>query len=198
MTNQIPIRGNVCACGGVWFTYDLGVESDPDNCPYCNAKIQTECIGESEDYRNNEIPIPDENVLKSSFDKASGNTPVTLDVKYCNFCTNEIFLDKNDMAKAKHCPYCDGSLITKEEFDALINRATNQDMQTPNNDADINELLGKKVNIIFKKMTLTNKNKVYTFGGIDPMYLVIKLTDEDNKTIWVDFNTIKSINVIDD
>jgi RNA polymerase subunit RPABC4/transcription elongation factor Spt4 len=208
MTNQIPIRGNVCGCGGVWFTYDFGVESDPDNCPYCNAKIQTECVGDSIDYIKGDVPIPeeynddfpiaDELTLKKSFDKASGATPITLDVKYCNFCTNEIFLDHDDVPKAKYCPYCDGSLITKDEFDMLLNLQSSKNDQVLKADADVNELIGKKVNIIFKKTIFGKSNNVYIFGGVDPMYSVVKLTDDHNKTIWIDFNTIKSINVIDD
>lgn len=194
MTNQIPIRGNICSCGEVWFCYDLP-ESDPDKCPYCKREIDKgEVYNEDEIQERDQSDELPENV-KSGIEKATGKTSVKLVSKVCDFCTNELFFDADDAPKATDCPYCDGKLISVEEFQTLVTGKypEEEDKSFGVSGVDINELEGEMVFVKFKSFNPFNKPLAFVFGGVDPMSGMVKLIGLQKEIVWVNIKRIKSI-----
>ena len=192
MTNQIPMRGNICSCGGVWFCHDLP-ESDPDKCPYCKRQIDSGEIFEDSDIKEQDEQgqLPDN--IKDGLSKATGQETVKLVTKACDFCTNELFFDEEDANKANHCPYCDGHLLNAEEYQAFLGGG----QQDPNMllGVDVNELEGQLVYVKFRSLIPWKKPLLYVFGGVDPMTMKVKLIGLLQEITWVDFSDIKSVTV---
>jgi len=195
MTNQIPMRGNICSCGGVWFCYDLP-ESDPDQCPYCKRQIDSGEMYEDAEVKEQQEQgqLPDN--IKEGLGKATGQETVKLVTKACDFCTNELFFDEGDADKATHCPYCDGHLLNAEEYKALV-QGNSVAQQDPNMllGVDVNELEGQLVYVKFRSLIPWKKPLLYVFGGVDPMTMKVKLIGLLQEITWVDFSDIKSVTV---
>jgi hypothetical protein len=192
MIKQIPIRGNICSCGEVWFCYDLP-ESDPDRCPYCKREIDD---GEVHESANTERDMAEGNIPESierGLGKATGKTQVSLVAKACNFCNNELFFDKEDAGRANACCYCkEGILMPVDLLDPGIGDEVFQD---PNlvGGVDINELIDQMVAVKFKSLNPWNKPLEYIFKGIDPMTQMVKLQGTGGQILWEHLESIKTM-----
>jgi hypothetical protein len=207
MTNQIPIRGNICSCGQVWFCYDLP-ESDPSRCPFCSRQIDAGEIYDDEDVQEQvqEGVLPDE--ISSNIGKATGETPVHLVPKVCGFCVNELFFDEVDAPNAQHCPYCDDKLMDADQFMQLAGvEKMPEDNQTQEFVDELTEILGgnmgelvdERVSVKFRTWNPFAKEKTCIFKGLDLTNMHVKLqVEEDNSLIWISLNEIKQITVISD
>lgn len=183
------LQGNVCSCGGVWFSVALP-ESEPSYCPFCVKKIeQQELYNEKKETHTKEQldSFPDE--IKQNLKKANGQEKVKLITKRCSFCTNEVFFDENDAHKADNCPYCAGDLMNVNE-EPMLDELKEALMHI----TDLNELTGKIVSVRVKSINPFKKPKVCEFMGVDQLSLLVKLKDFNTGFItWISLNDIKSI-----
>lgn len=204
-TNQLPIRGNICSCGQVWFCLDIP-ESDPDRCPYCSRQIDSgEIYGEEDVHQQTVDGVLPEEVSKN-LGKATGDTPIRLVSKICNFCTNELFFDAVDAPNAVHCPYCDGVLVDTEEVLNVMDDNTSKSLDAMSDLTDelseilggnMGELVDERISVKFHSLNPFAKEKTCVFKGIDLTNMHVKLlVEEDSSLIWVSLNEIKRITVI--
>lgn len=201
-TNQIPIRGNVCTCSGVWFCYDIP-ESDPSRCPFCNRQIDSGEMYDEEDVQEQSEQGVLSDEIAMNINKAIGQTKVTLVAKVCDFCTNEIFFDEVDSPNAQWCPYCDGKLVEVEEFMKISGKGMPSNEENVEFEDELSailggnmgELVGELISVKFQSLNPFAKEKTCIFKGLDLATGMVKLKIED-QIVWVSLHNIKSLTVL--
>jgi len=122
MDDGLKLKGNMCACGDIWFSIDMP-ESDPDHCPFCGRNVSikealdltdqpvgenlTEQITEHmEGLAKKDPTYEPPNNIGDALKRAKSMDGEDLCIKRCGYCTNETFFDKHDEDKVAYCPYC--------------------------------------------------------------------------------------------
>lgn len=216
---ESQLQGNVCQCGNVWFTIIMP-ESDPSRCPFCAKSLDMgEEVDDDDSYGSDiaEIGIPpttddmfDSGLSNALYNKAAGNTDLTLTIKICKFCTNSIYLDDNDSDNALYCPYCNDTLVTPTDFNNIISgdehllnlaSISNYELDAPSDvhsiisdELEINLMINQEVVILRKSLNPFAREQRYIFKGLDYITMILKLENIKNNSIeWVAFDTIKFI-----
>lgn len=216
------LQGNICMCGNVWFTIIMP-ESTPDRCPFCGRVLdiaEPYDANTSDDFIQNEKQQQfDAQAQSDTYKKTLGadKNNISLVVKVCKFCANEIFFDKKDADNATFCPYCDDNLVTPEEYmrmvtglDPKVKIITNgttepepelEDISTQIiiDELEINSLVDSEVLILKKSFNPFVKEQKYIFKGLDYITMILKVVDlKNDSTEWIAFDTIKYIRKVND
>lgn len=191
---KTTFQGNVCSCGGVWFNLAIP-ESEPSFCPYCSKKIDQDILEQGFSGQNMELPEG----IKQGMPKANGQEDIKMTAKICDFCTNEVFFDIKDASRAVTCPYCAGRLVAVSQQmpmpmpeEQILKELQDSFM----NIIDINEMLDKTVEITMKGSFpfFKRKPKVYIFGGMDQLSMMVKLkTIDKGEESWISMKDVKLI-----
>lgn len=200
---EVILQANICgACGNVWFTQHFKVEGEPQTCPFCNRNMLSSPkaidLMESNEM-DNLLNVPEE--IQALMDE---KTKGPLLEKRCSFCSNIVFIAKDDVVGAKHCPYCSDKLIAWSE---TPQHSGLEDAQEGEHDeyTILDDLKGLPVIVAFKDnrkgiFRLLPKAPLLITGvylGLCPISKMIRIQLEDKITVrWYELLEIQSITEI--
>ena len=198
MEEKIMLVGNLCSCSHIWFTLNLP-ESEPSRCPFCGKDLTKE---ELPDYESSTMVDDDRSMVTDDIQNKIDNINATdgedLDIKTCNFCSNDIFISADDSENAVHCPYCDDGLLlypdTPVGVDSDKISELLQIIEELANSASMSELVGHQV--IIKKTRANSKPIDCVFGGVDRDTSFLSIQHPDGTKEWMPLTEVKSIRTL--